>query len=133
VSKLGAIAISLLLTGCLSVRQEDLAAWVGQPVELLDTQPFFLTIPMTKTVTAGGTEIRNYANTRTVSSCTSGGSVYAGLPNFATVNGSSSCATNTMGCNNLFYIRDGKVLRYQPVSSGGVNCVTDDRVLPQRI
>ena len=52
------------LTGCLSVRQKDLDAWVGQPVEALDTQPFFLTLPMVKTFIQSGVEIRNYIRVR---------------------------------------------------------------------
>jgi hypothetical protein len=33
-------------------------------------------------------------------------------------------------CNNLFYIKDGRVLRYTPVGSGGARCFTDERMRP---
>ncbi|MGO9237542.1 MAG: hypothetical protein ACLP4V_26955 [Methylocella sp.] len=39
-----------------------LEAWAGQPVELLDKQPVFLTMQSVRTMTADGTEIRNYVN-----------------------------------------------------------------------
>jgi hypothetical protein len=53
---------SLMVAGCMTVRQEDLASWEGAPVSALNAQPFFLTRPMVRTVTADGTEIRNYVN-----------------------------------------------------------------------
>ena len=48
-----AIAIAAgQIAGCNHVRQEDLTAWEGQPVELLDKQPVFLTMRSVHTVTA---------------------------------------------------------------------------------
>jgi hypothetical protein len=47
------------LSGCAHVRQEDLAEWAGQPVDLLDKHPVFLTMRSVRTMTADGTEIRN--------------------------------------------------------------------------
>ena len=72
---LRAAALTILLvaltavTGCGTVRQKDLDAWVGQPVEALDTQPFFVSLPMVKTVTQSGVEIRNYINGASSGSC----------------------------------------------------------------
>ena len=43
-----AIIIAVSPAGCLSVRQQDLDAWVGMPVEALDTHSFFITVPMYK-------------------------------------------------------------------------------------
>gem|GEM_PF-4126172 len=52
------------LSGCAHVRQEDLAEWAGQPVDLLDKHPVFLTMRSVRTMTADGTEIRNWPFTR---------------------------------------------------------------------
>ena len=38
------------------MRQADLDAWVGQPVAALETHPFFVTVPVVKTVSSDGTE-----------------------------------------------------------------------------
>jgi hypothetical protein len=123
-----AIGVCVALVGCMpTVRQSDLQAWVGQPVSALDTQPFFVTVPMTRTMAADGTEVRNYNSTKVVTSCSGGGMVYSGLPNLATATSDTDCVSERVGCNNLFFIRDGKVLRYEPTGQ----CRTDDRVLPR--
>jgi hypothetical protein len=33
-------------------------------------------------------------------------------------------------CNNLFYIKDGTVIRYTPIGSGGARCYTNDMAKP---
>ena len=63
------VMITLSLSACLSVRQEDLDSWVGQPVELLDLHPFFNTVPLETRFTDSGIEIRNYKNGRSFNSC----------------------------------------------------------------
>jgi hypothetical protein len=116
------------LAGCGTVRQTDLDAWVGMPVEALDTQSFFITLPMSKKVTDSGIEVRNYANTKVLQDCDDtafaapikGGSV--------TAYGTTTCTSSTVGCNNIFYIKAGKVLEYAPTGM----CKTDDRVRPQK-
>ncbi len=118
------------LTGCLSVRQKDLDAWVGQPVEALDTQPFFLALPMVKTFTQSGVEIRNYINGRNIERCFGSGYIYGGTYNPANYNTFSNCVSGFGACNNIFYIKNEKVVEYAPTGSGGMRCVTDDRVLP---
>lgn len=45
------------LSGCATVRQVDLDAWVGQPVSALETHPIFITVPVVKTTASDGTEI----------------------------------------------------------------------------
>jgi hypothetical protein len=111
------IAVLVGVTGCV-VRQQDLDSWVGMPVEALDTHSLFITVPMFKTFSASGIEIRNYANGADHSSCVSNA-----------VSGSlfTSCSSNRVVCNNIFYIRDGKVLEYAPTG----RCYTDDSVRPQ--
>ncbi len=117
------------LTGC-SVRQKDLDAWVGQPVEALDTQPFFLTLPMVKTFTQSGVEIRNYINGRNIGRCFGSGYIYGATYNSANYNTFSNCVSGFGACNNIFYIKNEKVIEYAPTGSGGMRCFTDDRVLP---
>ena len=122
------ITAALLLAGCGTVRQSDLDAWVGAPVEALDTHSFFITLPMTKRVTTGGIEVRNYDNTRVIQDCDDmayaapvrGGSAYA--------YGAGSCSSTKIGCSNIFYIKAGKVLEYAPTG----RCKTDERVRPQK-
>jgi hypothetical protein len=118
----------LLLTAC--VREEDTQAWEGQPVSALDLHPFFATLPVEVRRTPDGTEMRNYVNGANVGSCFSNARVntYGGNTAFGT--GNTFCSTNFRACNNIFYIRNGKVLRYTPTASGGAICMTDQRVRP---
>jgi hypothetical protein len=116
---------SSLFAGCQTVRQEDLVAWEGAPVSALDSHPVFLTMPMTRTVTADGTEIRNYVNGSSVGHCGGGGSV-----NYSTYQQYSNCVSRFAACNNIFYIKDGRVTRYTPVGSGGARCRTDETLQP---
>ena len=130
--KITAIACvsGLLLAGCLSVRPEDQAAWVGAPVTALDKHPVFLTMPVVKTRASDGTEIRNYVNGRNVGLCSGGGSLFRGTIDFASYNNFSSCMAGFAACNNIFYIKNGRVEAYTPVGSGGAQCYTDERARP---
>lgn len=126
--KLIMMCSALALAGCagMSVRQPDLDAWVNMPVEALDTHSLFITIPMYRTITASGIEIRNYANGAEVSSCfsnasASGGKQYVNATQF------TNCTSDKVVCNNIFYIKGGKVLEYAPTG----RCYTDDTVRPQ--
>lgn len=122
------IVVTLLLSACGSmVRQQDLNAWVGMPVEALDTHSFFLTVPMVRTRTDSGIEIRNYANGRNFSGCSGYGSANA-VGSWVNANAFSTCTSGWVGCNNLFYIKDGKVLEYAPTG----RCKTDETVVPQQ-
>lgn len=104
------------------VRQQDLDAWVGMPVEALDTQSFFLTLPMVKTVIDSGIEIRVYPNKKTISSC--GGFGFVSNANFQSF---QSCSAQLYGCDNIFYIKEKRIIQYKPVG----NCYTDEIVLPE--
>ena len=111
----------MLLSGCFrGVRQEDLNAWVGQPVSLLDQHPFFMTVPLERRFTADGVEIRNYRNGRTYSDC----SVSAGY-----FGSDVDCYQNDVVCNNIFYIKNNKVIRYEPTG----RCYTKASLQPQRM
>ncbi|MBU3607538.1 hypothetical protein [Polynucleobacter nymphae] len=120
--KIIALLLTLFLVGCGSVRQQDLDAWVGVPVEALDTQSFFLTLPMIKTVTDSGVEIRVYPNKRAIGGCGSFGTVsYSAFQSFQT------CSSQLVGCDNIFYIKNKKIIEYKPVGK----CMTDERVRPE--
>lgn len=123
------LCCALTLASCV-VRPEDQAAWVGVPVVNLDKHPVFLTMPVVKTKASDGTEIRNYVNGRNIGSCTGGGSVFAGTIDFASYNSFSSCMSSFAACNNIFYIKNGRVEAYTPIGSGGARCYTDERTQP---
>jgi hypothetical protein len=114
----------------MGVREGDLEAWVGVPASELDRHPFFITVPLVKTVTPDGTEIRNYVNGRNFASCTNTGAVFGGTISFANYNSFTSCMANFAACNNIFYIKQGKVEAYVPVGTGGLRCYTDARLRP---
>jgi hypothetical protein len=120
------------LAGCasVSVRPEDQAAWVGTPVSALDTHPIFLTMPVVRTVTADGTEIRNYVNGRNISSCSDGGTAFSGTMTSMAYGGFSSCMQNMAACNNIFYVKNGIVTAFVPIGSGGMRCYTNARLQP---
>ena len=133
--KLLALILSIaLLAGCATVHQvhqQDLDAWTGQPVSSLELHPFFITVPVVKTKASDGTEVWNFVNGRNISSCSNGGSIFAGSVDMATYNAFTSCASNFGACNNIFYIRDGVVQRYIAVGSGGLRCRTMKELQPQ--
>jgi len=118
--------LATTLVACATVRQKDLDAWVGMPVEALDTHSLFLTVPMLRTKTESGIEIRNYANGRNFGSCSGFGSANA-RGSYVNANAFSNCSSGWVGCNNIFYIKDGKVIEYAPTG----HCFTDERVQPQ--
>lgn len=124
------IFLALALSACATVRQQDLDAWVGVPVEALDTHSFFLTLPSIKTITDSGIEIRVYPNKQAISNCgnfgtgTINSNGYMAFGNFQNFR---ACSSNLVGCDNIFYIKDRKVLEYKPVG----RCYTDDRVRPE--
>jgi hypothetical protein len=120
------MAIVSLLAGCATVRQQDLDAWVGVPVEALDTHSFFITVPMFRTRTDSGIEIRNYANGRDVAQCFGNASA-SRIGNFVNANVFTTCSSGRIVCNNIFYIKDGKVIEYAPTG----RCYTDETVQPQ--
>lgn len=115
-----------MLSGCATVRQQDLDAWVDVPVEALDTHSLFITVPMIRIVTENGIEIRNYANGANFSRCFGNAGAY-NAGGYVSANAFSNCASGWVGCNNLFYIKDGKVIEYVPKG----NCYTDDTCKPE--
>ena len=121
-----AIAIGAI-TGCATVRQQDTDAWVGAPIEALDSHSLFLTMPMYRTQTSNGVEIRNYVNSKDVEQCFTQLGSRRGDGKYLSHSAFTTCSDNRIVCNNLFYIQAGKVIRYAPTGS----CYTDDSVRPQ--
>jgi hypothetical protein len=114
------LALCASIAGCASVRQADLDAWRDAPVAALDSHAVFATLPVNRTVFPNGVEVRNYVNTGGATSCPT--APLAG--GFQT----ARCTGTQAPCNNLFYIKEGRVLSYAPVGE----CVTDERLRPQQ-
>ncbi len=122
------ILLCCALGGCLhnkDVRRDDLNAWKGVPVEELESHYMFSQIHMVKTLQDSGLEIRDYMNKQGINSCDKYGLIngYMSPENFDAF---SNCTSQLIGCDNIFYIRDGKVLKYTPVGL----CFTDDTSRP---
>jgi hypothetical protein len=75
----------LVLSGCATVRSEDLAAWRGRPVANLDWHPVFAAMRVTKTHAADGAEMRNYANRHARTNCSGCAIVHSAAPGIAKV------------------------------------------------
>ena len=123
-------AVGLLSAGCVTVRQVDLEAWVGQPVVALETHPVFLTLAPVKTKVSDGTEIWNYVNGVNLGACSGGGMVYGKSIDFESYSQFTSCVSRFAACNNIFYIKDGMVIRYTPIGTGGMRCYTTAELQP---
>lgn len=125
-----AILILIALAACVTVREEDLNSWVGQPVSKLDRHPVFSLMPVEVQQSPDGTEIRNYVNGANVRSCFGSSTASAFSPYMITVNSGGSCVQRFAACNNRFYIQRGVVQQYVPVGTGGARCFTDARATP---
>ena len=123
-----------------SVRQQDLDAWVGVSVDALDTHSFFTTVPMKEVKTKDGFTYRFYNNSKTFTDCTTFGNTSAQVSAFpgaysnpsqaygsANNYNNTSCGEVTVGCNNVFMIKDGIVKSYTPKG----RCYTDETVIPE--
>ncbi|WP_416492839.1 hypothetical protein [Variovorax sp. tm] len=121
------LTAALLAAGCAGVRQQDLDVWEGVSVEALDTHPLFLSMPVYRTLTSTGIEIRNYVNSEAVAQCFS--SARHGHGSHVDHSVFASCSQSHVTCNNLFYIQAGKVIRYVPTGS----CYTNESVRPQKV
>lgn len=123
------LLILLFISGCASktVRQQDLNAWTNVSVDELDTHSLFLTLPQIKTKTENDIEIRIYSNKVNISDC-DGSYIKSGFMSSSVFNAYQTCTSKLVGCDNIFYIRDKKILEYKPVG----NCYTDETVQPEK-
>jgi hypothetical protein len=125
------LILIFIIVGCApyrTVRQQDLNAWVGVPVEALDLHSFFITLPIVKTKTDSGIEVRLYPNKRNIGVCFGSAGISAATLNYATFNSFRTCSSDLVGCDNIFYIRDGKIIEYVPIG----NCYTDESLQPEK-
>ena len=125
-----AMLLASLVAACTTivpiVRQQDLDAWVGVPVEALDAHPFFMKAPMFRTKTDSGTEIRNYAYGYSFANCfRSAGASHVG--DFVNENTFITCSSSRVVCNNIFYSKEGMILEYAPAG----RCYTDETLQPE--
>lgn len=113
------VTAAVVLAGCAAkmVRQDDLYAWKGMPVEALDTHALFSTLPVKKTVMDSGIELRTYENTKQSNAC--GASPLGGV-------GVLNCRRETRACTTEFYLRDQKVI--EALARG--QCYTDSATRP---
>ena len=130
-NRIALFIIATAIVACATVRQEDLDAWVDQPIAALETHPIFVTIPVVKTMASDGTEIWNYVNGANLGQCSGGGTIWGKQLNNTSYSQFASCVQRFAACNNIFYIRDGKVQRYTPVGTGGASCFTTAQLQPQ--
>jgi hypothetical protein len=122
------LATIFLALGCATaptVRQPDLNAWAGVSVETLGTHAFFMTVPMFRTITDSGTEIRNYAYGYDFQECFSKAGANK-IGDFVEEDAFITCSSSRIVCNNIFYIKEGTVLEYAPTG----RCDTDKKVQP---
>jgi hypothetical protein len=84
---------------------------------------------MKEVKTKDGYVYRYYNNSKTVKSCSA--NVYTPKTNAysygQTAYGESTCSEETVGCNNLFILKKGKVVSYEPKG----RCYTDKTVQPE--
>lgn len=122
--------LTAALIACAEVHPQDTEAWVGQPVNVLEKHPLFITMQVVKTRASDGTDIWNYVTGKDVSSCSLDGSVFGRRIGWGMYSGWSSCIARHEACNNIFYIRDDRVQRVVIVPTGGARCSTDPRFQP---
>lgn len=123
-----ALAIISLISACTvatTIRQQDLDTWAGVSVEALDTHAFFMTVPMFRTKTDSGTEIRNYAYGYDFQECFSKAGA-SNIGDFINEDAFITCSSSRIMCNNIFYIKQGKVLEYAPTG----RCDTNEKLYP---
>ena len=118
------VSLTALVVGCAGagVRQQVLDAWVGMPVLALDTHSYFKTLPMNRTITEGGIEVRHYVEAIDYRVCWN-------FSNYFILNQSfiRNCSVGFDVCNHIFYIKDWTVIEYAPTGQ----CYMDKTVQPE--
>lgn len=122
--------VATILAGCATVHPEDTEAWAGQPTSVLEKQPLFLTMAVVKTQASDGTDIWNYVSGQAATSCNQDGMLLGRRIGWGAYTGFTDCTSRFQACNNIFYIRDGRIQRVVVLASGGAQCSTDKRFLP---
>ena len=125
-----ALIVLVFLCGCTTTANEDLNAWIGQPVSELDKHPVFLIFPVLRTTAADGTEIRDYVNGHNFEACFAGRTEFPDPVDFATYTSFTNCIQKFPACQNIFYIKDGLVERVSATSTGGARCDPNESLRP---
>ena len=81
---------------------------------------------MFRTKTDNGTEIRNYAYGYNFGECF-GNAGANKVGDFVNGNAFTTCSSSRIVCNNIFYLKEGKVVEYAPTG----RCYTDAKVQPE--
>jgi len=120
------------LAGCAGptvVHHEEVDLWAGVPVAALESHPFFNALPMVRTTTPAGIEIRDYVDKRYVAGCLPPASANTKVftMNFGTYRAFRACSENMTGCDNVFYIDKDVVTQFVP--SG--QCKASQALRPQ--
>jgi hypothetical protein len=109
------LQILILFLGCSTTSKQTISeSWKGLPTVALDTHSYWVTIPMKRVFTADGTEMRFYIDSGNFTYCSGGRRSY-------------SCLSELVTCNNIFYIKNGFVQKYEPAGS----CYTKEVQLPE--
>jgi len=97
------------------------------PTEALDTHTFFITLPLIRKVLPSGIEVRNYPNRANMTQCLGDGRITTSRKGTTTYDDDMQCLSRSIGCDNIFFIKDGKILEYAPTG----RCYTSDAQRPQ--
>lgn len=134
-NKIFLICLVIGLSGCKTVRQEDLDAWRGAPLSDLETHYLFNTLPVEVRQISGGKFLYIYTNSKTTKplfpstvSCRSTSSLIGGTQQ-------TQCSKDnvfggeptTKTCSNQFITTTTTVLEYRPVGQ----CYTDCSIRPE--
>jgi len=69
-------------------------------------------------------------NGANIGQCSGLGNVWGTSIDFAAYTQFAGCMQRFAACNNIFYIKDGKVVRYTPIGTGGMRCYTTEQLQP---
>ena len=83
---------------------------------------------MVKTFAESGLEIRVYTNKRGFSSCAGSGFVTGSTLSVAGFTSYRTCTAKLVGCDSIFYIRNGKILEVKPVG----RCYSNESTRPEK-
>jgi hypothetical protein len=96
----------ILLWGCSIISNQTISkSWSGLPVEALVYIVIGVTIPMKKVLKADEMEMRFYIDSGNFTYCSGGRYV-------------CSCLSEKLTCNNIFYIKNSTIQKYEPAGSG---------------
>lgn len=124
-NKIILICLVMALSGCKTVRQEDLDAWRGAPLSDLETHALLNSIPVEVRQISGGRFLYIYTNSATTTTpiqCQSGRTI-SGVGRQTQCYGGNE---RTFTCSNQFITNSTHVLQYIPVG----DCYTDCSIRP---